>query len=157
MMRRIIALVPVVAVAAACTMGRPTPAGSEDGIAGHSESGQQKNRRKHDVPLRAEMVAALRKHLANKLPKAKAFYVAQRCAQMLRDDMEAAGLIARGYDFHCLRHTCGTFLASAGVELKLVQQVLGHKTFKLTADVYTHLYDEALHEGVTNFPNLEVG
>ncbi len=50
-----------------------------------------------------------------------------------------------------------TFLASAGVDLKLVQQVLGHKTFALTADTYTNVYNDALQKGVTNFPNLEVG
>ena len=42
-------------------------------------------------------------------------------------------------------------------DLRLVQQVLGHKTFALTADTYTHLYNDALQKGVEQFPNLEVG
>ena len=71
--------------------------------------------------------------------------------------MDDAGLDSEGYDFHSLRHTCGSFLAKAGVDLKIVQQVLGHKTFAMTADIYTHLYNEALHQGVEQFPNLEVG
>ncbi len=69
----------------------------------YSEAGQQKNRRRHDVRLRSEMVTMLRKHLAGRNPKAKAFRVPQRCASMLRLDMEAAGLDSNGYDFHCLR------------------------------------------------------
>jgi len=76
---------------------------------------------------------------------------------MIRKDMEAAGLDANGFDFHCLRHPCGSFLASAGVDLKIVQQVLGHKTFALTADTYTHLYDDAIKTGIRQLPNLEVG
>ncbi len=99
----------------------------------------------------------LRKHLAKKLPKARAFRVPDKCAQMLREDMDSAGLSSSGYDFHCLRHTCGTFLASAGVDLKTVQHVLGHKTFALTADTYTHLYNDAIQKGIRQLPNLEVG
>ena len=35
--------------------------------------------------------------------------------------------------------------------------VLAHATFALTADTYTHLYNDALHKGMTSFPNPEVG
>ena len=41
--------------------------------------------------------------------------------------------------------------------MKVIQQTPGHSTFALTADTYTHLYDEALHHGVQQLPNLEVG
>lgn len=120
-------------------------------------AGQQKNKRPHDVPMRPSLVAELRKHLRNKHPNALAFHLPDKCAVMLRKDMDSAGLDSTGFDFHCLRHTCGTFLASAGVNMKVVQQVLGHATFALTADTYSHLYDDAVRDGVAQLPDLKIG
>ena len=41
--------------------------------------------------------------------------------------------------FHDLRHSCATLLLSLGVHPKLVQETLGHSTFQLTMDTYSHL------------------
>jgi integrase len=35
-----------------------------------------------------------------------------------------------------LRHSCGTLLLTAGEDLKVVSERLGHSTIKLTADTY---------------------
>ncbi len=66
-----------------------------------------------------------------------------RRGRLLRDDMRDAGLPE--YDgeghklvFHSFRHTTGTWLCENGVDLKVVQEVLGHQTFTMTADRYTH-------------------
>ncbi len=40
--------------------------------------------------------------------------------------------------FHDLRHSCGTLLTGAGVDLKLVSSLLGHSGIAVTADVYSH-------------------
>ena len=42
--------------------------------------------------------------------------------------------------FHDLRHTAASLMISAGASLHAVAKVLGHKTIKLTADLYGHLY-----------------
>lgn len=42
-------------------------------------------------------------------------------------------------DFHSLRHTCGAWLAQAGVNAKLIQTVMRHSTITLTLDRYGHL------------------
>ncbi|UOF91056.1 site-specific integrase [Fodinisporobacter ferrooxydans] len=52
---------------------------------------------------------------------------------------------------HDLRHTAGTLLIEAGlaqgidtdITLKAVQERLGHKDFKTTADIYTHVTKKA--------------
>jgi integrase len=38
--------------------------------------------------------------------------------------------------FHDLRHTCATFLLSAGTHPKVVSEMLGHSTIVLTLDTY---------------------
>jgi integrase len=42
---------------------------------------------------------------------------------------------------HGGRHTTATLMLEAGVPLKVVQEVLGHSSFQLTADVYSHVGD----------------
>lgn len=41
--------------------------------------------------------------------------------------------------FHDLRHSCASLLLSLGVHPKLVQETLGHSTFQLTMDTYSHV------------------
>lgn len=43
------------------------------------------------------------------------------------------------FDAHTLRHTHATLLLEAGVPPKAVQQRLGHKTIKVTMDIYAHV------------------
>lgn len=40
---------------------------------------------------------------------------------------------------HMLRHTYATTLYRAGVDLRTAQQLLGHATIQMTANIYTHL------------------
>jgi integrase len=40
--------------------------------------------------------------------------------------------------FHDLRHTCATLLLGRGVHPKYVQHLLGHKSIKITLDLYSH-------------------
>ena len=41
--------------------------------------------------------------------------------------------------FHDARHSCATFLLSQGVELRVIQEILGHSQIGITADLYTHV------------------
>jgi integrase len=41
--------------------------------------------------------------------------------------------------FHDLRHSCASLLFSLGVHPKLVQETLGHSTYQLTMDTYSHM------------------
>ena len=40
--------------------------------------------------------------------------------------------------FHDLRHTCATLLLLKGVHPKFVQNLLGHRSIKITLDLYSH-------------------
>lgn len=41
--------------------------------------------------------------------------------------------------FHDLRHSCASLLLANGVPIKAIQEWLGHSTFQVTADFYSHL------------------
>lgn len=41
--------------------------------------------------------------------------------------------------FHDLRHTCASVMLANGVQMKQIQDWLGHSTFATTADIYAHL------------------
>ena len=41
--------------------------------------------------------------------------------------------------FHDLRHSCASLLLSKGIQMKAIQEYLGHSTYSTTANLYTHL------------------
>lgn len=44
--------------------------------------------------------------------------------------------------FHDLRHCTASLIASQGGDIKAIQEALGHSQISLTANTYTHFYDE---------------
>ncbi|MCA1325092.1 tyrosine-type recombinase/integrase [Herbaspirillum sp. alder98] len=49
---------------------------------------------------------------------------------------------------HMLRHTAATQLLEAGVDIRLVQKLLGHASIT-TTEIYTHVADHHLHQKIT--------
>ncbi len=41
--------------------------------------------------------------------------------------------------FHDLRHSCASLLLTLGVSAKLVQETLGHSSYQITMDTYSHM------------------
>jgi integrase/recombinase XerD len=59
--------------------------------------------------------------------------------------IEAAGLSAKGYTLHCLRHTFASELLNAGMRLECLQQLLGHTSLEVTRR-YARLTDKTREE-----------
>lgn len=133
------------------------------------KAGSTKNKRVARQHIQAELAAALKVHAASKLPTAPVFGMPNGdtdAADMLRADLAEARLqwlkaagspddrMAREQsdfltcanhdgevlDFHSLRHSCGAWLAQAGVHPKTVQTVMRHSSITLTMDTYGHLF-----------------
>ena len=54
-----------------------------------------------------------------------------------------AGLFGESWSPHTLRHSAASLLLADGVGLKIISEVMGHSSTRITADVYAHLMDEA--------------
>lgn len=42
--------------------------------------------------------------------------------------------------FHNLRHSAATLLREMGVDLKVIQIILGHSNFMITANIYSYVF-----------------
>jgi integrase len=108
------------------------------------EAAYGKHRRRDTLPLRPDLAAALKPHLAMVVPTAPAFQrTANRKATeaMFRADVEAAGIpyrddSGRVADFHALRHTSISNWARGGVHP--TQALARHSTITLTTDRHSH-------------------
>lgn len=62
---------------------------------------------------------------------------------LVKKHLSIAGLDATQYSSHKLRHTAATLMLQNGVDVKAVQEVLGHEHLN-TTEIYTHVDNEAL-------------
>ncbi|MBR2937290.1 MAG: tyrosine-type recombinase/integrase [Oscillospiraceae bacterium] len=65
-------------------------------------------------------------------------------SQMFTKLQNAAGLPK--CRFHDLRHLCASIMFLQGVDVKTAQQVLGHKDFTTTMNIYTHVFPSSVKE-----------
>ncbi|MDE7243916.1 MAG: tyrosine recombinase XerC [Oscillospiraceae bacterium] len=62
---------------------------------------------------------------------------------LVKKHLSQAGLDSTQYSSHKLRHTAATLMLQNGVDVKAVQEVLGHEHLN-TTEIYTHIDNEAL-------------
>lgn len=99
--------------------------------------------------------AALDRYLAVRRPISgrdqNALFLSSRNQRISRSNVHAlvkrhlsqAGLDSSQYSSHKLRHTAATLMLQNGVDVKAVQEVLGHEHLN-TTEIYTHIDNEAL-------------
>lgn len=114
-----------------------------------------KNRKDAFIPLipqtaeelRAVRPAGVSSHVAvlpNGVPRNR---------RALRRDMEKAGIPVmdgngRKFDLHAMRTTCCTFLLSAGVPVRIVQEIMRHSDIRLTTRNYADMSRSPLRESM---------
>ena len=98
---------------------------------------------------------ALRRYRAVRRPiagrDADALFLSSRDQRISRSSVHAlvkkylslAGLDSSQYSSHKLRHTAATLMLQNGVDVKAVQEVLGHEHLN-TTEIYTHIDNESL-------------
>lgn len=62
---------------------------------------------------------------------------------LVKQHLSDAGLDSGKYSSHKLRHTAATLMLQNGVDVKAVQEVLGHEHLN-TTEIYTHIDNESL-------------
>ncbi len=146
-------------------------------------AGSTKNRKDARQYIQPELAEELRAHISTKAPRTPVFGLPHEAslAKMLREDLRAAreAWIAEAKknpqefsnrqqgdflaetnhegettDFHCLRHTCGAWLAMTGAHPKVVQQVMRHQAITLTMDTYGHLFPGQEAEAISRMRQL---
>ncbi len=123
--------------------------------------GQQKNKKPHDVPLRAAFAAEMADRLAGLAPDVRPFGdLPEYAAAMLRNDLFNAGLPTTDEDglplkFHSFRATCATWLGEAGASATDIAAVTGHLTRSM-CDHYTHATKRAGRRAIEKLPELAV-
>ncbi|MDL1957745.1 MAG: tyrosine-type recombinase/integrase [Candidatus Desulfofervidus auxilii] len=55
---------------------------------------------------------------------------------------------------HKLRHTFSSYLYQLGVDLKIIQELLGHSSIQTTSDIYVHVPSEKLEEAVEKLEDI---
>lgn len=63
--------------------------------------------------------------------------------RLVKKALQQAGLDATQFSAHKLRHTAATMMLSGGVDVKTVQEVLGHENLN-TTQIYTHIENTEL-------------
>ena len=63
--------------------------------------------------------------------------------RLVEKALKQAGLDSTQFSAHKLRHTAATMMLSGGVDVKTVQEVLGHENLN-TTQIYTHIENTAL-------------
>lgn len=69
----------------------------------------------------------------------------------LKKAYKKAGIDNNKYSTHTLRHTCATILYRSGIDIKVIQELLGHTKVE-TTEIYTHLYDEEVFDAMQKHP-----
>ena len=70
---------------------------------------------------------------------------------LVKNNLAAAGLDASLYSAHKLRHTAATLMLQSGVDVRTLQEVLGHDHLN-TTQIYTHVSSENLADAAAMNP-----
>ena len=115
------------------------------------------------VPLPARVVADLRTHRSAQLEQRLAFGPAWHDRGLVFSNelgdlweprnvsraftvLAAAAGLPPGVGLHTLRHTVATRLLEDGANMRKVQDLLGHSSYVITADVYAHVGEPEMRE-----------
>ena len=70
---------------------------------------------------------------------------------LVKKHLQAAGLDSSSYSSHKLRHTAATLMLKSGVDVRTLQELLGHEHLN-TTQIYTHIENSGLREAAARSP-----
>lgn len=119
-----------------------------DRILVHGKGGKER-----EVPMHPELWDVLRAHRGGPLVRrpdglpADAEWLSIHAARHFRFDL----WLPAGVSMHPLRHTFGTSLVDAGVDIRVIQELLGHDSLLSTA-IYTQVTSRQRREAIAALP-----
>ncbi len=104
-----------------------------------------KGKKDRDLPLPASLRELIKQYYRQKKPqvwliegqKAGRPYSATSLENIFKDNLEKV-IKNHSFTLHSLRHSYATHLMDMGVDLRVIQELLGHKSSK-TTEIYTHV------------------
>jgi integrase len=112
--------------------------------------GTTKGHERREVPLPRFLLDDLAYQVAGKSADALVF-TGERGAVLRAQTFQRAALTEAaerrgisGFHPHELRHTAASLAIASGADVKVVQQMLGHKSATMTLDLYGHLFGDRL-------------
>lgn len=105
------------------------------------------------IPLISAMAKRLQNFVKGKQPDENVFGLKAPCiSNKIKQFAKKAGL--NDFHTHSLRHKFATDLLERGVDLKVVQELLGHENLS-TTQVYLSITDKHLKEAISLLDNTE--
>ncbi len=121
----------------------------------------EKNGNGNTIPLKKELADDLEAWVKdNKLKGTdKLLDMPHKGHKRIGHDLAAAGILqtdarGRSVDCHALRHTFGTFLVRAGVNVKVCQTAMRHSDVRMTLNLYSHCDESEVIEAVAKLPSF---
>lgn len=121
-------------------------------VAGVQTWGTPKGHERREVPLPRFLVEELAGHVTGK-DREDLVFLGERGAVLRAQVFQRAAMTAAATEIgvpglhpHELRHTAASLAIASGADVKVVQQMLGHKSAVMTLDLYGHLYGDRLDE-----------
>lgn len=120
-----------------------------------------KNHRDAAIGLHRDLIDLLRKLRPTNVELNDSVFPRVPSMYVLKKDLAAAGIaykdvLGRQADFHCLRHTFGTNLSLAGVQPRVVMELMRHSDLRLTMKIYTDANLLPTAEGIDRLPSISV-
>ena len=81
-------------------------------------------------------------------------HISIRIVEKVFEDIKRAG-IKKDVSVHPLRHSFAAHLLEGGIDLRYIQELLGHKSLK-TLRLYTHVSKKSIEKIVNSLDNLKI-
>ncbi len=106
-----------------------------------------------------EAYMPIRKKMSPEYKDRNALFLSERNARISRRTVQHTvekyvkklGLDSHKYTTHKLRHTAATLMHQSGVDVRVLQEILGHKQLS-TTEIYTHIDNKELRNAVAKNP-----
>lgn len=127
----------------------------------HVRINQSKGKKDRIVPLSEKLIPKIKEYKAAYKPS---YWLIEGVGGEKYSDRSVQNILRKAVDetnsnsngtVHTLRHSYATHLLSRGMDIRMIQQLLGHTDIK-TTEIYTHITDVMKNKYKSPLDNLEL-